>query len=199
MAFADWRGLFSGADCVVVGCGPSAAGVAGLCEPLWTIACNRSVQLVRSDFAVCVEPFVSRLWPVMRAAGVPFVFAHICEDRRGRRPHPRIVQFDSKNVLDWFAPERTDRSSELWCAMSPFWAAAVGAWLGFERVGVIGVDLTEDRYPDVRRENAAWQALRNLVIGRTTILNLSRCSRLDILGGHWTDFRPKVRHAITTA
>jgi hypothetical protein len=138
------------------------------------------VHFCRPDFAICFEPFVDKCWVAMRKAAPAVVFSHLCEDRRGRRPHPRIVQVPTKNVLDWFRPNREDVDRELWVAQSPFWGAAVAVWLGFSRVGIVGVDWTADRYDrPMRRENDKFGELVAIAAGEgVDLVNLSPVSRL---------------------
>lgn len=184
MKFSDFRDLFRGEHCVVVAPGPSSREpeFQGFYRSRWTIGCNRAVKYCDPDFALCVEPFRDPIWPIMRESTAALVFSHLCKDRRGRQPHPRIVEFSSKNVLDWFRPDREDRKQGLWCAMSPFWGVAVAAWLGFDVVGLVGVDLTPDRYHEVWRENEKWSGLIDVIPETTQVVNLSPRSRLNAVG-----------------
>jgi hypothetical protein len=128
----------------------------------------------------------------MRRAAPMIVFSHLCKDRRGNQPFPRIVEFRAKNVLEWFAPAWVPDQDELWCAMSPFWGASVAAWLGFHTVGLIGVDLTDKtRWHDLTRENKQWERLNDLV--ESWFVNLSADSRLTDKIPHatWQDIRRK--------
>ena len=179
--FAAWRNWFRGEDAIVVAPGPSSRepGWSEAYRSHWTIGCNRAVGYCEPDVAVCVEPFVDTIWRTIRACSAATVFSHLCKDRRGRQPHPRIAQFPTKNVAAWFDPGTTD---DLQCAMSPFWAAGVACWLGFSRVALIGVDLTKDRWPDPWRENRKWAALRQLLEAQGTFLfNLNPASRLEAI------------------
>ena len=152
------------------------------------------------------------MWAIIREANPLIVFSHIREDRRGKRPAKRIVQFGSKDVLEWLDPQplsevvttvegvgasvsiRPRKPREpLTLGQSPFFAAAVAAHLGFETIGLIGVDLTEDRWPDVTRENEAWGRLATVVSGMgSRIVNLSPESRLEVVPkGPWEEVRRK--------
>lgn len=80
-------------------------------------------------------------------------------------------------------------------AQSPFYAAAVAAFLGFETIGIIGVDMTPDRYDDgeVERANKAWGRLNSVVAGMgSRLVNLSPESRLvAVEQGKWEEVRGK--------
>lgn len=191
--FAGWRNRFRGESVVVVGCGPSAHNT----DPrafldYWTMGCNRAVQFCEPDFATCVEPFDDPVWPIIRDAGVPVVFSHADASRVYKTPHPRIVAFPDRDVSRW---AWTDwELGPLECPMSPYWATAVCGWLGFERIGLIGVDLTRDRFGDIKREDAKWHSLAVLLkMHGSEVVNLSQMSRLTIAEAPWSAIRPK-RH-----
>jgi hypothetical protein len=191
--FNDWRDFFSGEDAVVVAPGPSskAPDIYDQLKTRWTLVCNRAVTYVSVDIGICVEPFRDKVWPIMRSAAPMVVFSHLCQDRRGRQPFPRIVEFPSKDVLSWFAPRRVGVDPPLWAAMSPFWATAVASWLGFETIGLIGVDLNDgSRWHMVTRENHQWERLLDLLPSK--VVNLSKESRLTaVLQGDFEDIRNK--------
>lgn len=93
-------------------------------------------------------------------------------------------------MLEWLAP---DTEGTLRLGQSPFYAVAVAAHLGFETVGLIGVDYTEDRWPDVAGINRTWETLLGVVgdMG-TKVVNLSPASRLTAVPqGRWEEVRTK--------
>ncbi len=210
MKLDDLRGWMAGTDCVVVGCGPSADTAYGCNDPIqygfvrgrhWTIACNRAViRFPDPDFVVCVEPRRdATIWNLIREYPSLFVFSHI------DKPHPRAVLIGSKDVADWLldvdqqwvyiletAPAGV-AYKPLRLGQSPFYAASVATLLGFETIGLIGVDLTEDRYPDVSRPNEAYGRLAKIAEGLgSRIVNLSPKSRLDsIPKAGWEEIRTK--------
>ena len=199
MQLDDLRGWMQGEDAVVVGCGPSAQD-----HPYdppygtpytehWTIACNRAVAFAQPDFAVCVEPWRDPIWATIRKASPIVVFTHLCESKRGKKAHPRAVEIGAKDVLEWLRQSACPMAP-LTLGQSPFFASAVATLLGFETVGVIGVDLTEDRYPDVRGINRVWKRLADVcgTLG-TRLVNLNPESRLDALpAGSWDEIRTKL-------
>lgn len=185
MKFGDLRNWFRGEDAVVVGCGPSSGGGG----PRWTFGCNRAANDWSTDFGICVEPARDPAWKSLKKTATPFVFTHQ-PVVRGRGPHPRMVQVPGTDVTKWFEPFEGDR---LWLGQSPFYGAAVAAYLGFETVGLIGVDLTEDRYPDAARPSKAYCRLRDLLEQQgTRLVNLSPASRLEgIEKADWDVIRSK--------
>jgi hypothetical protein len=163
----------------------------------WTIGCNRSVSFSHPDFGVCIEPFVDPLWKLMRQAAPFAVLSHICEDRRGNRPHPRIVKMLGKDVAQWVTDKPAelpqDSTHPLIMGQSPFYAIAFAVMLGFETIGVIGVDLTEDRYPDPTPASKGYARLGKVAkhLG-SRVINLNPDSRMTGLEfGEWKEIRPK--------
>lgn len=202
----DLRGWMAGEDCVVVGCGPSSdpnrweprMGLIDLGDRYnytWTISSNRAVEFCQPDFAVCVEPYRdAKMWKIIHDANPLFVFTHLVTKPDGTKPHPRAVYMSSKDVRTWLLPdEEHDRETRVRLGQCPFFAAAVAILLGFETIGLIGVDYTKDRYPDVAPSNEAWRKLAIIAeeLG-SHIVNLNPESRLEtIRKTDWGEVRTK--------
>lgn len=207
------RNWMAGNDCVVVGCGPSAyaeythTAAASMQQQVpvprcWTIACNRAVTFASPDFAVCVEPHRDKtIWNIMAEAPVFAVFSHVTPEhihpRGAKKIHPRFVHITCSDVLQWIdiAPLLDDGKRRLRLGQSTFWALAVAIVLGFETIGVIGLDLTEDRFKDKQLATSedAYGRLRTIAesMGRR-IINLNPESRLKALpSGTWEEVRRK--------
>ena len=183
----------------MVGCGPSADPSATYYADYWTVGCNRSVRFCRPDFAICVEPPRDReVWGAIRDSSPLVVFSHVATRRDGTRLHPRVVAFDetvnaARDVRPWLTGCSSDPDDPLRLEQSPFYAAAAAALLGFERIGLVGVDLTADRYGDntMRKSEAAWSRLNRITNGR--IVNLSSQSRLEAIPrAELDEIRPKI-------
>ena len=161
----------------------------------WTLACNRAVSLASPDFGVCLEPFRDAAWPIMRKANPLICFSHICTDRLGKKAFPRTVKIKSKDVMQWFpgVPERPDGKRTLTVGQAPFFAIACALWLGFETIGIIGVDLTEDRYPDPTPFDVGYGHLNTIARSlKSRLLNLNPESRLTAIPkGTWEEIRTK--------
>ena len=201
MNLQDLRGWMKGEDCIVVGCGPSVSDKQfdgrrpwQTYEEHWTIACNRSVRFASPDFAVCMEPKrEAECWGVVRAANPLVVFSH---QPSSPRTAPRIVQIESRDVMQWLDPVPPGETWEpLRISQSPFYAIALSAHLGFETIGVIGVDLTPDRFDQRALETSekAYGRLRTVVeaLG-SRIVNLNPDSNLGALEkGPWSEVKTK--------
>jgi hypothetical protein len=184
--FDDLKGWFRGESCVVVGDGPSAHELApGFLNRYWTIACNRAVNLCRPDFAACFEPYGDPVWPVVLGSGYGAMFTHRPEWAKGK-PTPRAIVLPSLDVATWL---RGEPGPKLELAMSTFWSVAVAAWLGFDTIAMIGLDLTADRWPDVSPENEAFDQLHWIIRQRgSRMVNLNRESRMvSVPWATWDD------------
>lgn len=218
------RNLMRGEDCVVVGAGPSAMtdheaakvwtdGAYGtrtywrfpeVADQYWTIGCNRAVRRCSPDFAVCVEPSGDGVWSIIRQYAPLITFGH------HDRGTPRKIVFE-RNLRDWLPSEAdpaADRSKlrheerkrvtpSLRLGESSFYAVAVAAWLGFERIGLLGVDHNGQRYKQAsafREETAtAWGRLLPIVDSMgSSLINLNPDSELPhVRKGSWDDIRTK--------
>lgn len=195
------RNWWKGSDCVVVGGGPSAEAEDYWVhhddtgrgwtryDQRWTIACNRSVSFCSPDFAACFEPRhddkneeKGDVWPLVKAAGVPFVLSHIPRD------HPRCVLAPAKETM------RQATVAPSGFGQSVFFATYCAIMLGFETIGLIGLDLTRDRYPaKLDREEVAYAGLRLFANEQDCrLINLNPQSRLtSIPTGSWEEVRRK--------
>jgi len=176
-----WRNWMRGEHCIVVGCGPSAQQLGIDYRAHWTIGCNRALTFCEADFAVCVEPYRDRdIWRVVTESRPLVVFTHLlADDQIGHRAHPRMVVIDTHDVQTWLTPGEID-SPPLRLCQSPFFATAIAMHLGFGTIGLVGVDYTEDRYPDVSMETERWRRLDEIATGMGSVIcNLNPASRLS--------------------
>lgn len=186
-ALRDW---LTGEDALVVAPGPSANKVSpDFYARHWTLGCNRAVTFCQPDFAVCFEPPGDKdCWDVVTASRPTFVLTH-----NGFK-HPRSIELGSNDVCEWLFPgEKRDR---LTLGMAPFYAAAAALMIGFERIGVIGVDLGRDRFNNanyMKLTLEAWKDLDALAAERgQDIFNLNPTSNLTtIKQGEWRMLRAK--------
>jgi hypothetical protein len=185
------RGWMAGEDCVVVATGPSAYRVSpGTYESHWTIGCGGAIAFCRPDFALCIGARKDKYWPYVKASSPLFVFTHI------PKRHPRAIRF-STNLYDWLPPPEGAAES-LVLGMSPFYGVAVAIALGFETIGIIGVDLDGDggRYSDERFQKKwelEWGWLAKVAENAgAQLLNLNVKSKLQALPkGGWPGVRGK--------
>lgn len=182
MNLGDLRGWMRGQDCLVVAPGPSSLDVPQIdYASHWTVGCNRALPYCQADFALCREPQRNPCWRVVKAAAPLITFTHLGPERRARTvfvpPDVRVLFNDARFVTEGAI------EGPITLEMSPFWAAAIAAVLGFETIGIVGVDLGKSRYPDPRfldQCNEAWERLASMA-GDAHIVNLNRASRLRAL------------------
>lgn len=217
MNLESLRGWMKGEDAVVVGCGPSAdeawAQAVLMGESRWTLACKRAVVTAHPDFAVCVEPAKDGLWGLIKKHAPLIVFSNLCDSKRYPSPCPRLVDLGGNNVIEWLLPCETCSNTgrvdggqgkmipcpdchgrePLSLGQSPFFAIAAAILMGFETIGVIGVDLSKDRYGDAHRPNAKYGKLAEIALQMgSRVVNLSQSSQLTAIPqGSWEEIRRK--------
>ena len=171
----------------------------------WTIGCNRATAYCSPDFAVCVEPRREKTcWDTVTASAPLIIFSHLDS------PHPRSVRIGTKDVRQWvdpvlellddvtllpLPPPKGGYPNPLRLSQSPFIAVACAILLGFETIGLIGVDLTADRFGDaaVAHSNSCYRRLADIAKAQgSRVINLSPESRLTSLeAGTWDQIRTK--------
>ena len=191
MDWNAWKGAMRGRDCLVFGDGPSTHDLASRqwFGGFWRIACNRAVRVIDPDFAVCVEPprRDRELWREILDAGAVATFT---KQDMAAKWWPGVVLIENglarsqQRVIDdfrtWVGPEPRQFGGEhLKAQMSPAWAVGVAAHLGFETVGLVGVDLTGDRWGDLSRWEERWAELVKLCAAAgTRVIQCSAASNL---------------------
>ena len=172
----------AGEHCLVVAPGPSAMSTpTWRYRAHWTIGCNRAVTFCEPDFAVCVETRKNICWRVIEAHQPLFTFSHISNG-----PARCLRIWSDLSLWLEHSPKK------LWLGMSPFYGAAVAILLGFERIGLIGVDLTDAKYRDPVAQ-ADWEDCWGKLMGIAeahgkTLVNLNPKSRLAAVpAGAWKD------------
>lgn len=173
-------GLMRKEDAIVLAPGPSFDEAVGDAFRIpvwtWTIACNRAFLRARAPFLVCIEPRTDPIWRELKDKPASTTLVTLPELRRHGSDlilptiHPRDWPWD----VDLHAGESP---SSAWVA------AAIAAFMGASRVGVLGVDLVghpiHGRPEEIARQNAKWAELDAAV--DCEIVNLSQGGALDAL------------------
>lgn len=188
MKIEDWKDWMRGRHAIVVAPGPSSLEVSPhIYEAHWTIAVNRALPYARADFAVCIERDNRDVcWRVVDACAPLVTFSQTKKGKPG-------ICFIDMDLRQW---PLNDGMGLLRLPMSPFYAAAVGTWLGFERIGLIGVDLYKAQYPSERFKaewEEAWGRLVKIASEcGTEVVKLNHASRLDAVPkGEWESLHEK--------
>lgn len=172
-----WKDWMRGQDCIVVAPGPSSLEMpTDVYETHWTIAVNRALPYARADIGVCIERDNRDVcWRIVEANPPIITFSQSHKGRQG-------ICFIDMDLSVWL---EDDGQGVLRLPMSPFYAAAVGVHMGFERIGLIGVDLYKAQYPSERFKvewEEAWTRLALIAERRDCLIrNLNPASRLDCI------------------
>ena len=176
---------YGGSDCVVVAGGPSARTEKHHPNYMahWTIGCNRAVEFCRPDFAACFEPRKDTdVWACVKARPIPWVLSHITRD------HPRLLLTPSKEDM------KITGNAPLTFGQSPFYSMVAAVLMGFDTIGVLGLDMTRDRYNyKLGLEEAAYEGVCEFAKAQgSRIINLNPDSRLQAIPtGTWQEVRRK--------
>ena len=189
--FKDWH---RPDDCIVVAPGPSlmasrviASAGRQLLAGFWTIAANRAATMIDADYVVCFEPAADPIWSELDLRGVSACFTHrptgSMRGARKRPPPQRSVNVDSKDVRSFLDPGARSAAPAdvLKLAQSTFYALAVAAHLGFRNIGLMGADMSPDRFgPRMDDIEHAYTRLRGIIERRgQRVWNLSEASHLE--------------------
>ena len=184
---AGFRDLHTGATAVVCGCGTSIADLAGP-ERLLTIGVNDVGRLFQPTYLVVLNPrrqFKGERFRYVEQSRARAIFTQLDLGL----DHPRVVRFQlgRRGGTDLSDPDRLPHTRN-----SPYVALALAAFMGAERIGLIGVDFTDHhffaetgRHPLSRRlaeiDREYGRLAAALREGGVEVVNLSRQSRLTTL------------------
>lgn len=181
-----WRGLHEGASIVVCGCGPSLRELS-VRERLVTIGVNDVGRLFDPTYLVVVNPrnqFREDRFRYVETSNASALFTQLDLGR----VRPRIVKFR----LGRYGGVDIEGDALHYTQNSPYVAACLAAHMGARRIGLIGVDFTDDhffartgRHPlagRLREIDAQYGRLA-AALGRrgVELVNLSSISRLTSL------------------
>ena len=144
----------------------------------FVIGCNRVAQRFVCDFLVCIEPRGDRIWEQI-GGDIGNGFTTLVT-------LPELHRHGSDLILPTIHPRDWPWNVDLHAGESPSsaWvAAALAAFMGASRVGVLGVDLVghpiHGRPEEIERQNAKWAELDAAV--DCEFVNLSPGGALDVL------------------
>lgn len=191
MNLPNLRDWLKGEHGLVVAPGPSSLEVpTERFYSHWTIGCNRALPYCFPDFAVCIETGKNPAWRVVQAHRPLVTFTHLGDSPPC--PVRQMVRI-SMNVNEWLP---FDAQSKLFLGMSPFFAAAVGVYMGMKRVGLVGVDLHRNHYPQQKFRDDFEDRWTRLVATAnhygTELVNLNPTSSLQAVPkAGWETMRAK--------
>ena len=186
--FASFRGIHRGATIVVCGCGELLNRLTRP-ERFVTIGVNDVGRLFQPDYLVVVDPrtqFHGDRFRYVETSGADYIFTqrtdldlHRCNLVAFRLGEKEGTDFSDPNVLHY-------------SVVTPYVAVCLAAHMGASRIGLIGVDFTDNHFfahtgphpwsPFVATIDQQFARLRAALLERgVDLLNLSRTSRLTTL------------------
>lgn len=185
-ALHTWRGLHEAASIVVCGCGPSLRELT-IHDDIVTIGVNDVGRLFDPTYLVVVNPrnqFKEDRFRYVESSNAQALFTQL----ELGRVRPPVVRFK----LGRYGGVDIDGDSLHYTQNSPYVAVCLAAYMGARRIGLIGVDFTDDhffgrtgRHPLVGRLHeidAQYGRLAAALARRgVELVNLSSISRLASL------------------
>jgi hypothetical protein len=186
--YPDYIGKYKDKPFIIVGCGSSVNYFTDLSK-YYVIGVNDVERILTPDFLVVVNDFRTFMrgrWEYVRDSMSPVIFSHL--DNPGpitRSAHLAKIKVGERNQarLDQF--EFVDHTMN-----SPYMAAVIAYQLGASKIGMIGVDFTNDHFftksgthklsKHIRNIDSEYGVLRsNLEKKGVKVANLSPISQLE--------------------
>lgn len=140
----DYIGKFSGETFIVAGCGSSLNYYTDFSK-YYVIGVNDIERILTPDFLVVVNEvrtFMIGRWDYVRDSLTPVIFSHL--DNPG--PITRQAHLAKINIGERSNPnlDRMDRVD--YTMNSPYMAIVIAYQLGAKKIGMVGVDFTQDHF-----------------------------------------------------
>jgi hypothetical protein len=140
----DYIGKFSGETFIVAGCGSSLNYYTDFSK-YYVIGVNDIERILTPDFLVVVNEvrtFMIGRWNYVRDSLSPVIFSHL--DNPG--PITRQAHLSKINIGERSNPnlDRMDRVD--YTMNSPYMAIVIAYQLGAKKIGMVGVDFTQDHF-----------------------------------------------------
>ena len=140
----DYVGKFSGETFIVAGCGSSLNYYTDFSK-YYVIGVNDIERILTPDFLVVVNEFRTFMrgrWDYVRDSLSPVIFSHL--DNPGpitREAHLAKINIGERNNLNLDRMDRVDYTMN-----SPYMAIVIAYQLGAKKIGMVGVDFTQDHF-----------------------------------------------------
>ena len=184
--FKDFRGLHAGESIIVCGCGSSLSQIVAP-ERTITIGVNDVGRLFDPDYLVVLNPskqFTEGRFSYVAKSRARAIFTQLDLQIE----HPRIVRF---RLGKRGGTDVSDQETLPYTRNSPYVAIALAMYMGARRIGIIGVDFTDDHFfgPTGRHmlagelaqiEGEYKRLYESCLRQGTEVFNLSQESRLTV-------------------
>lgn len=140
----DYVGKFSGETFIVAGCGSSLNYYTDFSK-YYVIGVNDIERILTPDFLVVVNEvrtFMRGRWDYVRDSLSPVIFSHL--DNPGpitREAHLAKINIGERNNPNLDRMDRVDYTMN-----SPYMAIVIAYQLGAKKIGMVGVDFTQDHF-----------------------------------------------------
>lgn len=158
--YPDYIGKFKGETFIVAGCGSSLNYFTDFSK-YYVIGVNDIERILTPDFLVVVNDirtFARGRWEFVRDSVSPVIFSHL--DNPGpltRSGHLAKVKVGERNQLRLDQFQSVDHTMN-----SPFMAAIIAYQLGAKKIGLVGVDFTNDHFFDKSGTHKLTKHVKNI-------------------------------------
>lgn len=150
MTFQDFKDKHEGEDIIVAGCGTSVSQIKdGV--PCTVIGVNDFSRLFTPKYTVMINDikgFPVERWKHLELCDSDAVFTHLknTETKLPIRHQERIVKIQLGRSVTVSGNVRIKDPRIDYTSNSPFVGVVIAAWMGAKRIGLIGVDFTDDHF-----------------------------------------------------
>lgn len=184
MLFKDFKDIHLGEKVIVSGCGVSAAELKNP-EKYYTIGVNDLSRLYNPSYLVVLNDrpsFKGDRWKYITETKSPYIFTHI--KTLAVNPESKVlIQLGRYGGYD-IRKEQID-----YVGNSPYVACIIAAWMGFKKIGLLGVDFSKNHFfaetgehslnKRINQINKEYENLKNsMKLHGIELVNLSKESNL---------------------
>ena len=150
MIYQDFRNKHEGEDIIVAGCGTSVSIIQGGVSCI-TIGVNDFSRLFTPTYTVMIndiKSFKADRWKHMSLCKSDAIFTHIknTESKLPIKHQERLVKIQLGRSVTATKNVNILKNTVDYTSNSPFVGVIIAAWMGAKRIGLIGVDFTDDHF-----------------------------------------------------
>lgn len=145
MQLTDFKDIHKGGKCLVLGLGSSLNDIESIPGGVWTIGVNNIQQKFDTDYLVTLDSIQKfdeeRKQAIINNKGI--LFTQLGEWKKVR---DNVVEFKLGNYGGMNLGRNLEEGKLNYSFTSPFVACVLAIYMGFEEIGLLGVDFTDNHF-----------------------------------------------------